>query len=120
LSSCDVLHDVASNICTALAVGVIPGFGGTQRLPRLVGLEKALTMMLQSKPIKAEEGLTLGLVAGPHRCFPPRHRMSFNSTREGSKCEHGCCPPRHRMPFHSTNEGSKRVSMTLQAISVRL
>lgn len=33
--------------------GIIPGFGGTARLPRLVGLEKALNMMLKSKPVKA-------------------------------------------------------------------
>ena len=45
-----------------LRLGVIPGFGGTQRLPRLVGLQKALEMMLKSKPIKAEEALKLGLV----------------------------------------------------------
>ena len=45
-----------------LQLGVIPGFGGTQRLPRLVGLPKALEMMLKSKPIAAEEALKLGLV----------------------------------------------------------
>eukprot|EP00850_Spirogloea_muscicola_P011161 SM000068S20593 [mRNA] locus=s68:396121:402013:+ [translate_table: standard] len=45
-----------------LQLGIIPGFGGTQRLPRLVGLQKAVEMMLLSKPIKAEEGLKLGLV----------------------------------------------------------
>lgn len=45
-----------------LQLGVIPGFGGTQRLPRLVGLPKALEMMLKSKPIRAEEALKLGLV----------------------------------------------------------
>ncbi|CAK9145592.1 unnamed protein product [Ilex paraguariensis] len=45
-----------------LQLGVIPGFGGTQRLPRLVGLSKALEMMLMSKPVKGEEALSLGLV----------------------------------------------------------
>ncbi|KAK6930185.1 Enoyl-CoA hydratase/isomerase [Dillenia turbinata] len=45
-----------------LQLGIIPGFGGTQRLPRLVGLSKALEMMLTSKPIKGEEAYTLGLV----------------------------------------------------------
>lgn len=35
-----------------LQLGIIPGFGGTQRLPRLVGLPKALQMMLTSQPIK--------------------------------------------------------------------
>ncbi|KAI5446416.1 peroxisomal fatty acid beta-oxidation multifunctional protein MFP2 isoform X2 [Lathyrus oleraceus] len=45
-----------------LQLGVIPGGGGTQRLPRLVGLAKALEMMLTSKAIKGEEAYSLGLV----------------------------------------------------------
>ncbi|XP_004487834.1 peroxisomal fatty acid beta-oxidation multifunctional protein MFP2-like [Cicer arietinum] len=45
-----------------LQLGVIPGGGGTQRLPRLVGLAKALEMMLTSKPIKGEEAYSSGLV----------------------------------------------------------
>ncbi|KAJ0091692.1 hypothetical protein Patl1_13269 [Pistacia atlantica] len=45
-----------------LTLGVIPGFGGTQRLPRLVGLPKAVEMMLLSKSIMSEEGKKLGLI----------------------------------------------------------
>ncbi|CAL9765891.1 glyoxysomal fatty acid beta-oxidation multifunctional protein MFP-a-like [Musa acuminata AAA Group] len=45
-----------------LQLGVIPGFGGTQRLPRLVGLTKGLEMILLSKPVKGEEAYKLGLV----------------------------------------------------------
>ncbi|KAG8058697.1 hypothetical protein GUJ93_ZPchr0002g23988 [Zizania palustris] len=45
-----------------LTLGVIPGFGGTQRLPRLVGLPKAIEMMLQSKFITSKEGKERGLV----------------------------------------------------------
>ncbi|XP_062175642.1 glyoxysomal fatty acid beta-oxidation multifunctional protein MFP-a-like [Alnus glutinosa] len=45
-----------------LTVGLIPGYGGTQRLPRLVGLPKALDMMLKSETVKAEEAQSLGLV----------------------------------------------------------
>lgn len=45
-----------------LQLGVIPGFGGTQRLPRLVGLAKALEMMLTSKPVRGQEAHSLGLV----------------------------------------------------------
>ncbi|BAU02874.1 hypothetical protein LR48_Vigan10g013800 [Vigna angularis] len=45
-----------------LTLGIIPGFGGTQRLPRLIGLSKAVEMMLTSKPITSEEGRKLGLI----------------------------------------------------------
>lgn len=42
-------------------LGLLPGAGGTQRLPRLVGAEKALDMMTTGKPIGAQEALALGL-----------------------------------------------------------
>ncbi|KAI0510347.1 hypothetical protein KFK09_010948 [Dendrobium nobile] len=45
-----------------LQLGIIPGLGGTQRLPRLIGLTKALEMMLTSKPVKGKEAYALGLV----------------------------------------------------------
>ncbi|XP_071737250.1 peroxisomal fatty acid beta-oxidation multifunctional protein AIM1-like isoform X2 [Rutidosis leptorrhynchoides] len=45
-----------------LSLGVLPGAGGTQRLPRLIGLPKAIDMMLTSKPILSEEGEKLGLI----------------------------------------------------------
>jgi enoyl-CoA hydratase len=43
-------------------LGLIPGYGGTQRLPRLIGQAKALEMILLGKPIKAEEAERLGLL----------------------------------------------------------
>jgi enoyl-CoA hydratase/3-hydroxyacyl-CoA dehydrogenase len=43
-------------------LGIIPGFGGTQRLPRLVGEAKALEMNLGGEPISAEEAYEYGLV----------------------------------------------------------
>ncbi len=45
-----------------IKLGIVPGFGGTQRLPRLVGLNKALEMNLVGDPILADEAFELGLV----------------------------------------------------------
>ncbi|MBI3790928.1 MAG: fatty acid oxidation complex subunit alpha FadJ [Gemmatimonadetes bacterium] len=43
-------------------LGLCPGLGGTQRLPRLVGLQAALDMMLTGKNIRARKALQMGLV----------------------------------------------------------
>ena len=43
-------------------LGIIPGAEGTQRLPRLVGVEAALTMCVSGRPIKAAEALQSGLI----------------------------------------------------------
>ena len=45
-----------------IKLGIVPGFGGTQRLPRLVGLNKALEMNLVGDPVLAEEAFEFGLV----------------------------------------------------------
>jgi enoyl-CoA hydratase/3-hydroxyacyl-CoA dehydrogenase len=43
-------------------LGIVPGFGGTQRLPRRVGEGKALELNLVGDPLDAAEALELGLV----------------------------------------------------------
>jgi enoyl-CoA hydratase len=43
-------------------LGIIPGYGGTQRLPRLVGRGRALEMLLAGDPVTAAEAFRIGLV----------------------------------------------------------
>jgi 3-hydroxyacyl-CoA dehydrogenase len=43
-------------------LGIIPGAEGTQRLPRLVGVDTALTMIVSGRPVKAAEALQSGLI----------------------------------------------------------
>ena len=45
-----------------VSLGVIPGYGGTQRLPQLVGKGRALDMILTAKMIDADEALAYGLI----------------------------------------------------------
>lgn len=44
-----------------ISLGVIPGAGGTQRLPRVVGLTKALEMMLTGQPVTGKDAAAIGL-----------------------------------------------------------
>ncbi|HEX4402781.1 MAG TPA: enoyl-CoA hydratase-related protein [Galbitalea sp.] len=45
-----------------VAIGLIPGAGGTQRLPRLVGRARALDIMLTARQVEASEAVAIGLV----------------------------------------------------------
>lgn len=47
---------------TEARIGAIPGAGGTQRLPRLIGISRALDMMLLGEPVSADHAECIGLV----------------------------------------------------------
>ena len=44
------------------SLGVMTGWGGTQRLPRLIGKARAMQMFLMAELVKADEALKIGLV----------------------------------------------------------
>jgi enoyl-CoA hydratase len=69
--ACDfrIAGDTARIGLPEVKVGLIPGGGGTQRLPQVVGLGRALEMILSGKLVTAEEALSLGLI---HKMVPAK------------------------------------------------
>lgn len=53
-------------------LGIIPGYGGTQRLPRLVGTPKAMELILTGNMVDAQEAKRIGLV---NEVFPPEELL---------------------------------------------
>ena len=72
--ACDFIYasDNAKFGLPEVTLGVFPGFGGTQRLPRLIGKGKAKELIMTGKMIGAQEALQLGVV---NRVFPPASLM---------------------------------------------
>lgn len=66
--------------------GIMPGAGGTKRLPRLIPLGKALEMILTGKSISAEEALQIGLV---NRVVPLPELMDTAMEMAENICENG-------------------------------
>ncbi|HOC18560.1 MAG TPA: enoyl-CoA hydratase-related protein [Vicinamibacterales bacterium] len=67
-----VASDTAAFGQPEVKLGLIPGFGGTQRLPRLIGKSRALELLLTGREVGADEALRVGLV---HRVVPAAELM---------------------------------------------
>lgn len=67
-------------------LGIVPGYGGTQRLPRLVGKGRALEMILTGDPINAEEAYRIGLVnhvTPPEELIPTARKIAARILENG-------------------------------------
>jgi E-phenylitaconyl-CoA hydratase len=71
---------------TEVRWAIMPGAGGTQRLPRAVGITKAIEMILTAEPIDAQEALRVGLI---NRVVPLPELVPAARTLAETLCERG-------------------------------
>jgi enoyl-CoA hydratase len=84
-----------------VTLGIIPGYGGTQRLPRIVGKGRALELILTAQRVGAEEALRIGLV---NKVFPAAQLLA--ETEKLVRRVLGMGPVAVRFALDAVNHGS--------------
>ena len=90
-------------------LGIIPGAEGTQRLPRLVGVEKAIEMCVSGKPVSAPDAHAAGLIDRADRaatCAPAPSRSRATSRRARR-----AAPPDARAHRQARHTGVERAAL---------
>ena len=77
-----------------VGLGIIPGYGGTQRLPRIVGLGHALELITTARVIDAQEALRIGLV---NRVLPAAELIPHCEKVAGEILSRGALAVRYAM-----------------------
>jgi enoyl-CoA hydratase len=83
-----------------ILIGLIPGWGGTQRLPRLIGMGRAKELVMSGEQIDAQRAYEIGLV---NRIYPPETLLE--ETMKFARKLSGLPPFQLKMAKHSINFG---------------
>ena len=89
-ASCDMRYGVRGKTLInqmEVALGILPGGTGTQRLPRLIGIRESLPLMLESRHVKPAKAVQLGicfedLFLGFFQNSPEFAKLCFNSSQD--------------------------------------
>lgn len=81
-----LIHDSVSIALPEVNLGILPGLGGTQRLSRLIGLSKAVSLIVSGKGVNAKKAYSLGIVdALFHAAFLETRLETFIASLSSSK-----------------------------------
>ncbi|RMH42802.1 MAG: enoyl-CoA hydratase [Deltaproteobacteria bacterium] len=102
--ACDfrIASDRAAFALTEVRLGIMPGAGGTQRLPRLIGVARAKELILLGKRLSAEQALDYGVV---HSCVP--HAELSRAVEELLEDLAACAPISVRMAKEAIDRGTE-------------
>jgi enoyl-CoA hydratase/carnithine racemase len=86
--ACDLRIAAANAVmgCTETSLGIIPGAGGTQRLPRIVGIARAKELIFTARHIDAKTALEIGLVnrvVEPDQLMPSSRELAREIAKNG-------------------------------------
>lgn len=93
-------------------LGLIPGAGGTQRLPRLVGLARAAEMCAGGELVAAERALEYGLV--DRVCTQELIKACVRSARQWARCAEKLVKTRHRPVYRGPGEIAEMAELIRQ------
>jgi 3-hydroxyacyl-CoA dehydrogenase/enoyl-CoA hydratase/carnithine racemase len=101
-------HPRTSFALPEVKLGILPGFGGTQRLPRLIGLPGALDMITTGRALFPRQAFRMGLVQGIVTSIPSIVRSLENVQKETlvqaaiAQARALCSAPVHRPPLRAS------------------